>query len=582
MFSEPEGPYGEIHPLDSLSLFKSEEVKLLEFVERFESEITDLTGKDTPRKTLGILLYLIRSHFQGRVVTRSSLIDSSEMSYGSATRAIDALIAQGNILPRPRTKSGKSFTLHPSEALLRRWSMFSRQFRDEFTYFFKMFPEDSPDDGYGAPTRDDRVVGPPGVLSSRLPLSGSLRLLMHTDPTFAAMNSVKRQLENIFGCPIRSRALSIDRLQAQIQENARLANSRFDIVACDLPWTGDLASQGMLLPLDDFIAGSGLKTSDFHADAMASTAYLGRQYGIPIVTSCEMLVYRTDILSQAGLSPPSHKDDFIDALRQVHNPARNISGVSWNAGRGTPLGHSFMMMLSAFGDTVVDLPVQSPGFNAEITESWEFVPKLESDAALETAEFMLELLDYSPKNILNMAWYDRVSTFARGEVVFAYSHSLLAPVHELNKECSSFGNTGYLPHPTGRDGSPISPMGGYSLAIPSNLDPARVDAAWQAIEMLTSAEVAKLFASYGNLAVSRLSVARDPALCKRAPIMNTINRFTDSEYVRMWPRPPVPGISDLIAILGDELFRMLSERGSPAATLRRAQHRAEQIVAGSQ
>src|SRR5947199_80728 len=60
------------------------------------------------------------------------------------------------------------------------------------------------------------VIPPPAVLGSKLALSRGLRVLVHADPTFMAMNALKRQFELILGVDIHARALSIDRLRGEI------------------------------------------------------------------------------------------------------------------------------------------------------------------------------------------------------------------------------------------------------------------------------------------------------------------------------------------------------------------------------
>lgn len=113
------------------------------------------------------------------------------------------------------------------------------------------------------------------VLTSKLPLRRSLRTLVHADPTFMALNGLRRRFEMMFGVQIANRALSIDRPRAEIIENGRLPVSKYDIVACDFPWFGEMAAAGRLLQLDDLIAQSNFDADDFHHDALASTVIAG-------------------------------------------------------------------------------------------------------------------------------------------------------------------------------------------------------------------------------------------------------------------------------------------------------------------
>jgi multiple sugar transport system substrate-binding protein len=47
----------------------------------------------------------------------------------------------------------------------------------------------------------------------------------------------------------------------------------------------------------------------------------------------------------------------------------------------------------------------------------------------------MELLDYSPPDILSMSWYERVRPYAAGKVAMAYGYTLLAPYFELDETC---------------------------------------------------------------------------------------------------------------------------------------------------
>ena len=108
-----------------------------------------------------------------------------------------------------------------------------------------------------------QTPAPQPVLTSKLALRRSLRTLVHADPTFMAMNGLRRHFEMMFGVQIASRALSIDRLRAEIIENGALPVSKYDIVACDFPWFGEMAAGDRLLPLDELIAQSNFDAGIF-------------------------------------------------------------------------------------------------------------------------------------------------------------------------------------------------------------------------------------------------------------------------------------------------------------------------------
>ena len=401
---------------------------------------------------------------------------------------------------------------------------------------------------------------------------------MHADPTFVAMTSLKRQLEMMLGVPITSRALSIDRLHAAIEQNSRLKVSDYDIVACDFPWFGEMAEQERFLPLDGMMRDSDMDLNDFYPDALATSRFGGVQFGIPVLATAELLVYRRDLLLDAGVAPPRNMAATVDAARRLHNPARGVAGIAWNGGRGTPVGHTFMMLLGAYGRAILDLRPTNSGFDAERVSGEQMRPTFLSPEAAGTVEYMRELLQYSPPHILRMAWWDRASAYAQGRAAMAYSHSLLAPLYELDTRSVAYRKSGYLPHPPGPAGRPVVPMGGYALAIPARISPVRIGPVWTALRALTSASASKLYLINGSLASPRVSVSQDPEVQALSPLIATIDEMSRRGLVRMWPRPPVPGMAEIIAIAGDEIHDALSGEKSIDAALRGAQERADRVM----
>ncbi len=575
----PEGPY-ESGSVTSEGIFQNRDVgRFMDFFVQLQEEAKRSFDLSDDQREMPIILDLINKHFTGRLVTSSSLAANSGLSYGTAIRTIRGMMKRGLILKRPRTATGKSASLHPSDGILSRWHIFSHRGEQLARNL------SSPPPSRNAKTRRKidsdvlhGILPPPTALETKLDLGRSLRILVHADPTFSALQTLKRQFEMILGVNIESRVLAIDQLRSEIINNSRRAASKYDIIACDLPWFGEMAVQGRLLPLTPLIEKSEVQDDDIYADALASSRYQGKQFGVPIMTTAEVLVYRTDIFSEAGIAPPRTTVETIAAARKLHKPSKSMSGIAWNGGRGTPIGHSFMMVMSAFGRPIVNLKKLKNGFEVENAHGEELRPAFLSAEARATAEYLLELKEYSPPNILSMAWYDRAIAYAKGNAAMAYSHSLLAQLFETDPTSPAYRKTGYLPHPTGPKGKPIVPMGGYALSIPANIAPRRITPVWTALQSLTSARAVKLYLVNGSLASPRKSVSRDPEVQAISPLIGAVDDFATRGYLRMWPRPPIPGISDIIAIAGEEIHDLLTERKTIVDALTRAQNRADTLM----
>ena len=573
----PEGPY-ETGSAEGDRTLARDPFRFVDLVLAIQDARKSILGLSPGERELRMILQLVRHHDLGRIVTTTSLAASSGLTYGTAMRTLEDLLKRGFVVKRAKTDTDRSFSLHPSPDLLARWQEFSRLAEDLIGRSFTDHGLSRPAARPRTAKADSRVVPPLSVLDTKLPLGRALRVLVHADPTFTAMNALRRHFEMILGVPITSRALSIDRLRAEIIANSRRAVSSYDIVACDLPWFGEMALSNRFVALDGLSPSMPAEADDIYRDAMASARFRGRQFGIPIMTTAELLVYRTDLLAQAGVEPPRTTTALIEAARKLHNPARGISGIVWNGGRGTPIGHTFIMIMSAFGRPILDLRRTADGFDAEHIEGEQMRPAFLSEEARETAAYLQELKAFSPPNVLTMAWYDRAVAYARGRAAMAYSHTLLAPLFEVDATSPAHRNTGYLPHPAGPRGAPIVPMGGYALSIPANVAPERVEPVWAALRTLTSASASKLYLVNGSLASPRVSVSTDPDIRALSPMIGAVDAFNQQGLFRMWPRPPAPLISEVIAIAGDEIHNLLSGMKTLERALGDAQNRADRIM----
>ena len=209
----PEGPY-EARYGDSASVSPNRDagdfLELFEHLQRESVRLFDLSGG---QREMRMIIHLVRSHLAARLVTTSSLAAGSGLSYGTAIRTIARMCGRGLIVRRVRTATGKSVSLHPSADLLARWNEFAT--RAHSLVRTALTPPAARPRSPATPrsSRDKASVTlpPPPVLSTKLSLSRGLRILVHADPTFTAMRTLKKQLEMILGTPIRGRALSIDR-----------------------------------------------------------------------------------------------------------------------------------------------------------------------------------------------------------------------------------------------------------------------------------------------------------------------------------------------------------------------------------
>lgn len=539
-------------------LSKEEMLRFLDFLDELSSETEQAVELMEDPACFRMMGFLVRQHLEAKLVTITALAAASGAPYATAMRRIEEMLEKGHIVKRIKTRTGKSFSLHPSEAMLSGWYDYTRRVKSIIGKALGISGARSNFDDYffGGSYLSARIIPPPSVPPAGLQLHSPLRMLVHADPSFMAMESLKRQFEQIFGVQIRNRALSIDRLYTEAIENAQLKASRYDIIACDLPWVGEFATKGVLLELDGLIASSALNVTDFHAAGWNGGKYNGKQFGVPIQTTPELLLFRRDLFAEEGLPPPLTTDELIAAARRFHKPHLGLRGIAWNGARGTPMGHTFAMAMAAFGRPILNLRPMHGDFDTGFISGERLRPAIDTEEGRLAAEYLLELLAYAPLGILNMSWYERMVAYGRGEVAMAFGYTLFAPYLEMQMNSPARDHTGFLPHPRGPKGKNIAPVGGYLLGIPANLAEDRVAAAWRAVQTLTSAEAVKLYILNGSRVSPRFSVSADPEVQATSEVIAAVDGMARLGQLQFWPRPPAPEIQQIFTICGNEMHDM--------------------------
>lgn len=73
-----------------------------------------------------------------------------------------------------------------------------------------------------------------------------------------------------------------------------------------------MASHGRFRALDGMLRESRVDLDDFYPDALATSRCSGVQFGIPVLATAELQVYRRDLLLAAGVTPPRTVEAAVD------------------------------------------------------------------------------------------------------------------------------------------------------------------------------------------------------------------------------------------------------------------------------
>ncbi len=560
---------------------REEMLRILTFagsLRKLSDEHTALASMDA---RWNIISYAMQRHLEGKLLTITSLADASGVPYGTAMRRIGELIDEGLLMRRPRSKSGKSFSLHPTRALMAQFQDYAAEFKRTVgeTFGFSDGESEEANGGFyfGGHYMASRILSYPSAMRVGIGQDRPVRILGPIDPTFLTLKKLTPQLNELCGAQFEFTVLPLDELHAEIHENQSRTRSYYDVVAVDLPWIGQLAESRTIMPLNDFMHDNQYRGSDFHNTIWQAARYHGQQFGIPIQPTVELLFCRKDLLADAGLSVPRTTDDLLTAARTLHGSRRGLSGIVMNFGRGTPVAHTFMQTMADFGSPIINLDHTVDGFDTDNIENINYRPLIDSDAGHEAAEYLLEILDFSHSESLRCDWDRRIELFSSGEAAMTYGWSIRAAKFELDDAAAAYGKVDFVPHPSKPGLNRVSPVGGFALALPASLDHERTALAWKTMEYLTRPELMKLYVQNGNLTSPRFSTSADPQVQAISGMIREIDQMEQKGVLKVWPRPPIPEFADVVSVLGHEVHQMLNRQMTVEDALTSAQNKVDKV-----
>lgn len=553
-------------------------LRIISFLERVRSPFDENLSAAKPDFAWNAVLFLIKSHIRGDLVTMSSLALTSKIPFPSAMRRIHEMIKDGNIEKTAKKGCSKSFVLKPSAELKQNFVTYALE--------IKMLLAEIVGLGSDADHAEDYYFGGGHLAQKLLPprppkqdgLGRDLRFLLHDDNYFNSMCNLWSDFRSKL-LPRRNFHMhALQELHAEISRNARLPSSEYDIIAVNIPWVGEAVSKGMVRPLDDLIELGGINPLDFQSNVWATGRWDSKQYGIPIYCTIETLAVRKDLFEQRKLSAPSSFDKVLAAAKELHQPHRGMSGIVWNAARGMPIAHSFMFFLGCCKASVIDLPTSRIGFDASKMKGEMYRPNVLSEAGHQTLDYMHRLLAFSPPDVLTMDWNRALDHFMTGNAAMIYCWTMRASRFEYDFHSVVKRKVEYHSHPHGPGGASYGPVGGFLLMIPSRLSEDRARVAFEAISWMASPAAMKEHVKNGIPVAPGFSVTADSEAAATTSIIRMVDRLARQNRLQTWQRPPIPEYRQVERILGERIFAALSGETTDEVALEQCQNEIDSVM----
>lgn len=546
--------------------------RVIEFLRKIRQPFDEGIPGARPDPYWNIVLELVDCNIQQVAVNMTMLIELSQSSYGVGNRLITKMINEGQIVRVPRSPQHKTTYLAPSPELIDAFVSYAAKVKSHLARTFGMRSGTEADEFYfGGSYFASHIIAPLKGTDIDSEIVRDIRFLLHDDNYFASMRNMWSDFRSDLG-----RMSSFDlRPLPELYEQVKLAlsdpSSAYDVVAINMPWLGRFAETEQLSQLDDALTEAPINPLDFHPTVWETGRWDGKQYGIPIYCTVEILTARRDLFEEVGANYPRTFDELIAAAKAIHKPEREQYGVSWNGARGMPIAHAFMFFLASSLGSVIDIPRKNGNWLNNVNPK---NPKLnlDSDEALAAIEYMRQIAEVSPPGIEQFDAERNLECFMTGHAAMSYSWTMRAARLEYELSSKVKRRVAYLSPPVRKGYQVTAPVGGFLLTIPSYVNSERKREVLNTIAWMASPEAMKAHVQNGFPVAPRFSVCADPEALASSPIVNFVDRMTRRNELNTWSRPPVPAYIEIERALGSEIFAAVFERKEPSQALADAQN----------
>jgi len=269
-------------------------------------------------------------------------------------------------------------------------------------------------------------------------------------------------------------------LRQRVTTDITTGGGQFDIMTIGMYEAPIWAANDWLVPLDDL--SDDYNAEDILPAMRAGLSYDGTLYAAPFYGESSMIMYRTDLMEEAGLEMPEEPTwQFIrEAAAAMTDRDADINGICLRGKAGWGEGGAFIMtMANSFGARPVN-------------EDWQ--PQLDSEAWNETLTFFTEMMAESgPAGYATNGFNENLSLFQQGKCGMWIDATVAASFVTNPEESEVADSVGFAlaPSAEGVD-KKANWLWAWALAIPAGTEQA--DAAKQFIEWSTSTDYIELVA----------------------------------------------------------------------------------------
>lgn len=334
-----------------------------------------------------------------------------------------------------------------------------------------------------APKPEEPQAAPalPYGLKSGKPYAGTKLVWLASPATqWAAIMERVPQFTELTGIEVEFAPTPYANLLDKITTEAIGGTDAYDVVWFTDSWGPSLAQY--FVPLNDWIAADGLDMNRYPKAYEAAGAFEGQQIALPIRGHPQLLFYRTDILEEAGVTPPTTWKE-LEEVSQVIKEKTGLYGISTFYTKGSGLQNLWVWLtyLWSNGGDIFD-------------EKWR--PIFNNAAGVEATQRYADLVlkGSAPPGAVTATEYDGSNSVMQGEsaMVMTWWWHISNLTNPNAAQPEVVENIGFAPVPAweGKGGATYTTVGVLGIFKNSK----KQDAAWEFLKWATNPDLEKAWA----------------------------------------------------------------------------------------
>jgi ABC-type glycerol-3-phosphate transport system substrate-binding protein len=338
--------------------------------------------------------------------------------------------------------------------------------------------------------------------------------------------------------------------QKQIQSMTTTGD--YDVIYFQEIWMADYIRNGWVIPLDDYIAKSGLDLKAFSPAFLDAGRVNGRIYALPSLTHTYIMVYNKEQLDKDGKTIPRNTDELVQLASFYKNKG---TGIAIPAGQGQAAADVFSSILFSAGGEYLDK-------NGKLA--------LTSEPVLYAAKIWDQLCENSATGATAWLNEDCAEAIRTGVAPFGVTISDTNFLDMDPERSRIIGKAEYGPIPSRNE--PTGLAGVWSFGITANSK--HKNEAFDFITWMIAPAQDKAMALINSHTSALPATANDPEVIKAFPFMPAVAKTLE----RAKYNPLNPGASALMPALQAALSELATTNHSPEEVFGRLQKELEGVV----